>query len=70
MLHWHDAPMMSVQGHPEFDDAFVTALYGARRGGSLSDDMANAAIESLSQPEHRSQVGEWIVRFLASARAG
>jgi GMP synthase-like glutamine amidotransferase len=70
MLHWHDAPMMSVQGHPEFDDAFVSALYGARRGLSLSDEMADAAIESLRQPEDSSQVGEWIVRFLTSARAG
>lgn len=69
MLHWPDAPMMSVQGHPEFDDTFASALYSARRGASLSDEMVDAAIESLRQPEHSSQVGEWIVRFLASARA-
>jgi len=68
MLHWHDAPMMSVQGHPEFDDAFVAALYSARRGQSLSEDVADAAIESLRHPEDASLVGEWIVRFLTSAR--
>jgi GMP synthase-like glutamine amidotransferase len=68
MLHWHDAPMMSLQGHPEFDDAFATALYTARRGKSLSFDLADAAIETLRQPGHRTQVGEWIVRFLKQAR--
>jgi hypothetical protein len=58
---------MSVQGHPEFGDAFCTALYSTRRGKSLTDAQADAAIESLRQPGDSALVGEWIIRFLATA---
>lgn len=67
MLVYQDAPVMSLQGHPEFGDAFVTALYSARRGKSLTDAEVDAAIESLAQPEDNALVGEWMVRFLKSA---
>jgi len=66
MLAYSGAPVMSVQGHPEFGDAFSAALYGARRGKSLSDAQVDAAIESLRQPDDNVLVGEWIVRFLKS----
>jgi GMP synthase-like glutamine amidotransferase len=66
MLVYEDAPVMSLQGHPEFGDAFVTALYSARRGKGLSDAETDAAIESLRQPEDNALVGEWMVRFLTS----
>ena len=66
MLDYPGAPVMSVQGHPEFGDAFSTALYNGRRGRSLSDEQVVAAIESLSQPGDNALVGEWIVRFLRS----
>jgi GMP synthase-like glutamine amidotransferase len=69
MLAYRDAPVISVQGHPEFGGAFSAALYGARRGKSLSDDQVDAAIESLRQPEDNALVGEWMVNFLRSARA-
>lgn len=68
MLAYEDAPVMSMQGHPEFGDAFVSALYGARRGKTLTDEQADAAIESLGQPEDNALVGDWMVRFLRSAR--
>lgn len=68
MLVYDTAPVMSVQGHPEFGDAFVAALYGARRGKSLSDDLVDRAVESLGAPHDNALVGEWIVRFLKSAR--
>ena len=64
MLVYSDAPFMSLQGHPEFDDAFASALYGARRGGSLTDDQVDAAIVSLGQPEDRRLAADWIVAFL------
>jgi hypothetical protein len=67
VLAYNDAPVMSVQGHPEFGDAFCTALYTARRGKSLSDAQADSAIESLRHPDDNSRVGEWMVRFLRSA---
>jgi GMP synthase-like glutamine amidotransferase len=68
MLSYDNAPVMSIQGHPEFGDAFASALYGARRGESLTDDRADAAIESLAQPEDNAMVGDWMARFLRSAR--
>lgn len=68
MLAYADFPAISVQGHPEFSDAFVTALYSARRGVSLSDAEVDRAIASLAQPEDNALVADWIVRFLRSAR--
>ncbi len=68
MLAWTDAPILTLQGHPEFSDRFASALYSARRGGSLTDDMADAAIESLGKPEDNDLMAEWIAGFLRSAR--
>ncbi len=67
MLAYAEAPVMSLQGHPEFGDSFVTALYSARRGKTLTDAEVDAAIESLAQREDNALVGEWMVRFLRSA---
>lgn len=68
MLAYDSAPIISVQGHPEFTDGFLLALYGARRGASLTDEMADAAIESLATPEDNALVADWIARFLRAAR--
>jgi GMP synthase-like glutamine amidotransferase len=67
MLEYPGAPVMSVQGHPEFGDLFCTELYSARRGKSLSDGLFDTAIESLKQPEDSALVGGWIARFLETA---
>ncbi len=68
MLVYDSAPIISLQGHPEFTDGFLRALYGARRGKTLSDDLADQAIESLGAPEDNTLVGEWMLRFLRGAR--
>jgi GMP synthase-like glutamine amidotransferase len=68
MLGYEGAPVMSVQGHPEFSDAFVGALWSARRGKALTDTQVDEALESLAKPEDNALVGEWIVRFLKGAR--
>lgn len=68
MLAYDFAPVMSLQGHPEFSDAFVTALYSARRGKSLSDVQVDGAIASLAAPEDNVLVGRWMARFLRTAR--
>jgi GMP synthase-like glutamine amidotransferase len=64
MLVYRGAPILTLQGHPEFTDAFAAALYNARRGRSLSDEMVDAAIDSLAQPEDSDLVAEWILAFL------
>jgi GMP synthase-like glutamine amidotransferase len=68
MLAYRQAPVMSLQGHPEFSDDFVAALYSARRGKTLSDAQADGAIASLSQPADSLIVGQWMARFFRSAR--
>ncbi|MBI1362022.1 MAG: type 1 glutamine amidotransferase [Alphaproteobacteria bacterium] len=69
MLAYDGGPAISLQGHPEFTDGFLAALYGARRGKTLSDDLADQAIESLAGPEDNARVGEWMARFLRTARS-
>lgn len=70
VLLYEDAPILSVQGHPEFSDRFVASLYGARRGGVLADDVVDAAVESLSRPHDNQLVSEWMLNFLRQARRG
>ena len=64
LLAYRDAPILTIQGHPEFSDAFAAALYGARRGAGLSDETADAAIQSLSAPEDNQLAAEWMATFL------
>jgi GMP synthase-like glutamine amidotransferase len=68
MLAYTNAPVISVQGHPEFSDRFVSALWSARRGKALTDDQVDAALESLAHPEDNALVADWITRFLRNAR--
>jgi GMP synthase-like glutamine amidotransferase len=68
MLAYEGAPVMSLQGHPEFSDEFVAALYSARRGKSLSERQVDGAIASLGSHVDRELVGQWMVRFLRTAR--
>lgn len=67
MLAYDGAPIISVQGHPEFDDTFVSALYGARRGKSLTDAEVDGAVRSLAAPSDNDVVGEWFARFLRTS---
>jgi len=69
MLAYRDAPVISIQGHPEFSDAFVAALYAARRGKSLTDAQVDGAIASLCTPEDNARVATWFARFLRESSA-
>ena len=68
VLAYDGAPVISIQGHPEFSDEFVSALYSARRGKTLSSEAVDAALDSLKRPEDNSLVAEWFARFLQMAR--
>ena len=67
MLAYTNGPVISVQGHPEYSDRFVSALWSARRGKALTDDQVDAALESLARPEDNALFADWVVRFLRSA---
>lgn len=69
MLAYRDAPVISIQGHPEFSDTFVSALYSARRGKTLTDEQVDTAIASLSAPEDNVRVASWFARFLRESTA-
>jgi GMP synthase-like glutamine amidotransferase len=67
MLAYAQAPVMSLQGHPEFEDDFVVALYAARRG-RLSDAQVDGAIASLGRAHDNARVGQWMASFLRGVR--
>ena len=69
MLAYDDIPAISVQGHPEFSDRYVSALYNNRRGKALTEAQVDAAIASLDQPQDNALVARWITNFLRSISA-
>ena len=68
MLEYADAPVVTLQGHPEFSDQYASALWEARRGKALSEVQVDRALASMALPGDGALVGEWIVRFLRTAR--
>lgn len=65
-LAYDDGRSISFQGHPEFDPAYAAALIEARRGARLTEEEAVAGLESLTQPNDRHRVGQWLRGFLRS----
>ena len=63
-LDYRDFPAISFQCHPEFEPDYSAALYTARRGSSLGEAMADAAIASLSGASDRRLLASWIASFL------
>ena len=66
-LAW-DGDAVTLQGHPEFTPAYAADLTGGRReriGPALVDE----ALDSLTWPNDREPLGEWLRRFIA-ARGG
>lgn len=63
-LSYTGIPALSFQCHPEFDPEFSAALYLERRGTSLAEAQADAAIASLGDGGERRFLAEWITSFL------
>ena len=63
-LWYPDAPALTFQGHPEFDNAFAAALYSVRRGNPLTDEQVDDAVRSLDRPDQNDTVAQWMARFL------
>lgn len=66
-LEYDDIPAISFQCHPEFAADYSAALYGVRRGVSLPDAQADAAIGSLEAPLDGPLLAGWLARFLRVA---
>lgn len=65
-LSYRNFPAISFQCHPEFEPGFAAALYGARRGASLPEEVADAAVASLEGACDRRFLAAWIASFLKS----
>lgn len=63
-LAWDD-DAISFQGHPEFTPAFAAELTAGRRG-RIDPVLVDRALESLSEPNDRGLVSDWIRGFLAA----
>ncbi|KDA03432.1 type 1 glutamine amidotransferase [Hyphomonas oceanitis] len=61
-LHYAQAPALSFQCHPEFDDTYSAALYTARK--ERLGAAAEAAVSSLATPNDNDVLGSWITGFL------
>jgi len=64
MLVYETAPIVSVQGHPEFSEHFAAALYNLRRGAVFDEALADRAVESLAPGCDGALLAEWFARFL------
>lgn len=54
---------ISFQGHPEFSPAYASDLTAGRRG-RIDGALVDQALESLSKPNDRAVVSDWIRGFL------
>ncbi len=63
-LDYRGFPAISFQCHPEFEPDYAAALYRARRGKSLPEAEADAAIASLTGECDRRLLAGWVVAFL------
>jgi GMP synthase-like glutamine amidotransferase len=61
-LAWGD-DAISFQGHPEFTPAYASDLTAGRRG-RIDPALVDQALETLTQPNDRALVTDWIRGFL------
>jgi GMP synthase-like glutamine amidotransferase len=67
-LIYRHAPVISFQGHPEFEPAFARELIASRRGVRFPEAQADAALESLNAPLDNGVIGGWLSSFYAVHR--
>ena len=63
-LAWND-DAVSLQGHPEFTPAYAADLTGGRRE-RIGAAVVDRALDSLTLPNDRERVGEWLRRFIGA----
>jgi GMP synthase-like glutamine amidotransferase len=57
------APVISFQGHPEIEFGFLQALIRLRRGDTIDQDVADAALRGLGGESDAPLIGTWILNF-------
>ena len=58
---------VTIQGHPEFDHAFATALLDNRRGAVLNDAEADLALASMTARTNRDALADWLLGWYQGA---
>lgn len=64
VIEYDDAPILTVQFHPEFDRAFSAALIRLRAGSSIPEAVAAPALASLDTPPANEDAGAWMAGWL------
>jgi len=67
----YDDHAMSIQAHPEFDNAYERALIGLRRGVVIPEERADPALDATAEAGVAADaplVARWIRDFFARAR--
>lgn len=62
-LLYRNGAAISMQPHPEFDDAYTIALAELRRG-KVADEIVDTAVASVSRPSHSRDMAGYIGAFL------
>lgn len=62
-LYYPNGPAISVQPHPEFDDAFSRTLFTKRKGVVFNPDAADEALASMAKMSSSAVLGRIFVRF-------
>jgi GMP synthase-like glutamine amidotransferase len=63
-LLYRNGAAISLQPHPEFDDAYTVALAELRRG-KAPDEVVDGAVASVATPSHSRDMAGWVGAFLS-----
>ncbi|WP_417517508.1 glutamine amidotransferase-related protein [Minwuia sp.] len=61
----YDAPILTVQFHPEFDPALSASILRERAGITIPEAVATKALDSLGTPPENRAAGAWMGAWLA-----
>jgi GMP synthase-like glutamine amidotransferase len=67
-LLYRNGAAISLQPHPEFDDAYTVALAELRRG-KAPDEVIDAAVASVSTPSQSGEMAGYVGSFLLTTRS-
>lgn len=63
----YDDDILTFQAHPEFSEGYERALLAERRGVTLSEELADAGLNSLERPSDSAQVQQMLTNFAFSS---
>ncbi|MBL1420353.1 MAG: type 1 glutamine amidotransferase [Alphaproteobacteria bacterium] len=61
---WYPDFGLTVQGHPEFSNAYASALLKARRGNGLTEQEADYGLANMVTPDNRETIAKLVETYL------